>query len=194
MMPAKEGQPWTLTQLDVDCVDAEGQPRLAWYGIQYYNAPGATCCGGGPNSTAEVLSVTQHYRNLARGWPGVTMKEMSEKSSPWWQWRWYPGPFPGFAGVGSRRLLLGKPACKGCAGSNYLAPGEMVRAISTIVEGLEDDTFGGVFFWDLCRLFAASGPLCVNGRCQPSWNLGDAGEALGRLSSIMQSSTARMKI
>ena len=96
---------------------------------------------------------------------------MADPTSPWHQWQWYPGPFPAFEGIGADRLVLGKPACAGCAGSNYFDLKEMSQLLGSVKTALAPSktSFGGVLFWDLCRLFASSGSLCVNSHCTPSW-------------------------
>ena len=169
-MPAADGQPWSLTRLDQDCKRADGvRPRLDYLGLQYYNAVDALCCGGGDSLQAMLDSTTQHYINLANGWPEVTLAEMEDPNSPWHAFRWFPGPWPAYAGFGADRLLLGKPACKGCAGSNYLSYEQMNQLIAGFDRAL-DQPMGGVVMWDLCRLFGDRGPLCSGGgSCGPSW-------------------------
>ena len=73
--------------------------------------------------------------------------------------------------AGADRLVLGKPGCQGCAGSNYLDPAAMKDAFAKL-DGKLAKPMGGVLFWDLCRLFGNKGPQCVSGTCQPSWGGG----------------------
>ena len=80
----------------------------------------------------------------------------------------WPGPWPGFEGVGADRLVLGKPGCQGCAGSDYLSPSDMQSVISAL-DGKLAKPMGGILFWDLGRLFGDSTANCVGGQCQPSW-------------------------
>lgn len=169
--PAATGASWSLAQLDKDCLKADGTKKLDWLGIQYYNAVGAVCCGGGATTAQATLSVTQNYKNLAMGWPAVTAEEMADEASPWHQWQWWPGPWAAFDGIGADRLVLGKPGCAGCAGSNYFDAKDMNELFTSLTAALAPSKqgFGGMLFWDLCRLFGSSGRFCVNSHCQPSW-------------------------
>eukprot|EP00041_Stephanoeca_diplocostata_P008846 m.132610 g.132610 ORF g.132610 m.132610 type:complete len:458 (-) comp17504_c0_seq6:2361-3734(-) len=175
MSPAASGAPWSLALMDAVVKRSDGSPKLDWLGIQYYNAASAVCCGGGLNETESVFSVVQNYKNLALGWPEVTVEDMENASSPWAPYRWWPGPWAGFDGVGADRLVLGKPACHGCAGSNYIDAGIMKSLIAAVRHSLGDsgESFGGILFWDLCRLFGTSGGFCVGDACLPSWGSED---------------------
>jgi hypothetical protein len=158
--------PWSLARLDKDCVRSDGTPRLDYFGIQYYNAGAAECCGGGGDATAMVRSAAQHYKNLANGWPAAG--DLADSNNPWHAYQWFPGPWAAYAGTGSQRLVLGKPGCQGCAGSNYLDLTAMT-ALLTSLDGKLSGPMGGILFWDLSRIFSKGGPLCVSGTCQPSW-------------------------
>ncbi len=160
---------WSLAQLDTDCKRADGTPKLDYWGIQYYNAGQATCCGGGPDTATAVESVWQNYKNLANGWPA------SAANAPW------PGPWPAFGGLGADRLVLGKPGCQGCAGSDYLSLSDMQSVIGGL-DGKLHKPAGGFLFWDLGRLFGNTGPECVSGTCQPSWGTG--GDVRGNLATL----------
>jgi hypothetical protein len=171
--------PWTLARLDKDCVRANGAPRLDYFGIQYYNAGQAECCGGGADAAAMIRGTAQNYVNLANGWP--TPGDLAQATNPWHQWQYFPGPWAAFGGIGADRLVLGKPGCQGCAGSNYLDPAAMKDLLGRL-DGKLAKPMGGVLFWDLCRLFGNKGTLCVSGTCQPSWGNGDP---RGGLSAIL---------
>jgi hypothetical protein len=158
--------PWSLARLDRDCLRSDGTPRLDYFGIQYYNAGSAECCGGGGDPAAMVRSTAQNYKNLANGWPASG--DLADPNNPWHAYQWYPGPWAAFAGIGADRLVLGKPGCRGCAGSNYLDLAAM-KDLLTSLDGKLTQTMGGILFWDLSRLFSNGGPLCVAGTCQPSW-------------------------
>lgn len=158
--------PWSLAHLDQDCKKADGTPKLDYFGIQYYNSGEALCCGGGGDDAAMVTSTYQSYKNLANGWPASG--DTTDANNPWHAWAYYPGPWAAFAGIGADRLVLGKPGCKGCAGSDYLDLAGMGQVLSQLDHKLTK-TMGGVLFWDLCRLFGDVGPQCVSGSCQPSW-------------------------
>ena len=41
----------------------------------------------------------------------VTEAQMTDERSPWHAWRWWPGPWAAFEGIGADRLVLGKPGC-----------------------------------------------------------------------------------
>ncbi|HXU68596.1 MAG TPA: hypothetical protein VN947_04665 [Polyangia bacterium] len=161
---------WVLARLDKDCVKGDGTPKLDYWGIQYYNAGQAECCGGGTSDADAVDSIAQSYKNLANGWPASG--DTTAADNPWHQWAYYPGPWPAFAGIGADRLVLGKPGCQGCAGSDYLDLPAMLGLVAGLDKKLAKP-MGGVLFWDLCRLFGNTGPQCVSGTCQPSWG-GDA--------------------
>jgi hypothetical protein len=161
-----DDSPWVLARLDKDCVKANGQPKLDYWGIQYYNAGQADCCGGGSDGPSQAHSTAQSYKNLANGWP--TSGDTTQAANPWHQWAYYPGPWAGFGGIGADRLVLGKPGCQGCAGSDYLDVPGMSNVLAQLDHKLAKP-MGGILFWDLCRLFGNSGPQCVGGQCQPSW-------------------------
>ncbi len=40
----------SLARLDTECLRADGSPKLTYWGIQYYNAGTAQCCGGGADA------------------------------------------------------------------------------------------------------------------------------------------------
>lgn len=157
---------WTLARLDRDCLKADGTPKLDYFGIQYYNAGQAECCGGGTDAASMTRSAVQNYINLANGWDASG--DTTAASNPWHQWAFYPGPWAAFDGIRADRLVLGKPGCNGCAGSNFLDLGAMKQLVTQLDNRL-DSTMGGILFWDLCRLFGNAGPQCVSGQCQPSW-------------------------
>jgi hypothetical protein len=176
--------PWTLARLDQDCVKPGGGPRLDYFGIQYYNAGEAQCCGGGADAASMIGSTTQSYVNLANGWPAAG--NLADAASPWHQYQYFPGPWAAFGGIGAERLVLGKPGCQGCAGSDYLSPADMKDLLARL-DGKLDKPMGGVLFWDLCRLFGDRGPQCVSGQCQPSWGGGgDPRPGLATLRAQMQ--------
>ncbi len=156
---------WSLAQLDVDCKRADGTPKLDYWGIQYYNAGQATCCGGGPDTATSIQSIWQNYKNLANGWPASNAT--TDPNGAW------PGPWPAFGGIGADRLVLGKPGCQGCAGSDYLSPSDMQTLLAAL-DGKLAKPAGGILFWDLGRLFGDMTSNCVSGACQPSWG-GSAG-------------------
>jgi hypothetical protein len=158
--------PWALAHLDKDCLKTDGTPKLDYFGIQYYNSGTALCCGGGGDDAEMITSTFQSYKNLANGWPASG--DTTDANNPWHAWAYYPGPWAAFAGIGADRLVLGKPGCKGCAGSDYLDLAGMGQVLSQLDHKLTK-TMGGVLFWDLCRLFGDVGPQCVSGACQPSW-------------------------
>lgn len=160
---------WALAELDSDCRRSDGTPKLDYWGIQYYNAGQATCCGGGPDTPTAVESIWQNYKNLANGWPA------SPANASW------PGPWPAFGGFGASRLVLGKPGCQGCAGSNYLSLSDMQSVLAGL-DGKLHEPAGGFLFWDLGRLFGNTGPQCVSGTCPPSW--GDGGDVRGNLAAL----------
>ena len=121
---------WVLARLDKDCKKADGTPKLDYWGIQYYNAGQAACCGGGVDDASQVTSAYQSYKNLANGWPASG--DTTQASNPWHQWAYYPGPWAEFDGFGADRLVLGKPGCQGCAGSDYLDLGGMQSLIGQL--------------------------------------------------------------
>jgi hypothetical protein len=180
--------PWTLARLDQDCLRADGHPKLDYFGIQYYNAGEAQCCGGGADAASMVTSTVQNYINLANGWPATG--DIHSPTNPWHAYEFFPGPWAAFAGIGASRLVLGKPGCQGCAGSDYLDPTAM-RDLLARLDGRLNQAMGGILFWDLCRLFGGTGPQCVSGQCQPSWSSGDPRLTLATLRSQMQTLTQR---
>src|SRR5450432_3644341 len=153
-----DATPWTLARLDQDCIRAGGGPRLDYFGIQYYNAGQAECCGGGADAPSMIGSTAQNYVNLANGWPAPG--NLADPANAWHQYQYFPGPWAAFAGIGADRLVLGKPGCQGCAGSNYLSLDDM-KALLARLDGKLDKPMGGVLFWDLCRLFGDRGTQCV---------------------------------
>ncbi len=158
--------PWVLARLDTDCKRSDGSPKLDYWGIQYYNAGDAECCGGGADTPTAIQSTVQSYVDLANGWPASG--DISQSTNPWHAYQYYPGAWSAFAGIGSDRLVLGKPGCQGCAGSDFLALSDM----QTVIAGLDGKLAGkpgGILFWDLGRLFSESTSNCVGGACQPSW-------------------------
>jgi hypothetical protein len=163
--PNNDDAPWVLARLDRDCRRGNA-PKLDYFGIQYYNAGQAVCCGGGETVDVQVTSTVQNYANLANGWPAFGNPD--DPQNPWRAFRFFPGPWAAFAGIGADRLVLGKPGCQGCAGSDYVDVPTMTRIISQLDHRL-DKPMGGILFWDLCRLFGNAGPQCVSGTCQPSW-------------------------
>jgi hypothetical protein len=171
--------PWVLARLDKDCVRAGGGPRLDYFGVQYYNAGQAECCGGGADAATMVRSTAQSYVNLANGWPAAG--DVASATNPWHAYQFFPGPWAAFGGIGADRLVLGKPGCQGCAGSNYLDPLAMTDLLARL-DGRLNKPMGGVLFWDLCRLFGNTGGLCVSGKCQPSW--GGGGDPRAGLTAI----------
>jgi hypothetical protein len=157
---------WVLARLDTDCLRQDGSPKLDYWGIQYYNAGEASCCGGGGDTPTIIESTTQSYVDLANGWPASG--DLSVTTNPWHSFEYFPGAWPAFAGIGADRLVLGKPGCEGCAGSDFVALSDM----QTLVAGLDGKlakSAGGLLFWDLGRLFSGSTSNCVSGACQPSW-------------------------
>ena len=76
----------------------------------------------------------------------------------------------------SPRVSSLPPGCGGCAGSNYFDADSMDGLLAAVSRGLASrgntKVFGGVLFWDLCRLFGSGGAFCVNSKCQPSWATG----------------------
>jgi hypothetical protein len=100
--------------------------------------------------------------------------------------RVYPGPWAAFAGFGADRVVLGKPGCQGCAGSNYLDLAAMTQILRSLDQRL-DRPMGGILFWDLCRLFGNTGAQCVSGQCQPSWG---AREVLTNLTELRDQAAA----
>jgi len=165
-----DDSPWVLARLDKDCVKTNGQPKLDYWGIQYYNAGQADCCGGGIDAAAQARSTAQNYKNLGNGWPASG--DTTQAANPWHQWANYPGPWAAFGGIGADRLVLGKPGCQGCAGSDYLDLTGMSDVLTQLDHKLTKP-MGGILFWDLCRLFGDSGKQCVSGQCQPSWGGAD---------------------
>lgn len=162
MEPPLTGDTFSLTFLDRDCVKSDGSKKLDYVGIQYYNAGEAVCCGGtGP-------SIIQNYKNLANGWPEVTAADLANASNPWHKWQYWPGPWMAFAGFTPERLVLGKPSCHGCAGSDYLDMDTLFSVFNGL-KGKLKGKMGGILYWDLCRIFGQSGKFCVGGQCQPSW-------------------------
>jgi len=176
--PGNSDASWVLARLDHDCTRSDGTPRLDYYGIQYYNAGEAACCGGGATPEAQVVSTVQSYANLSNGWPAFG--DPGDPQNPWFAYRNFPGPWPAFDGFGADRVVLGKPGCRGCAGSNYIDLGAMSEILSALDRRL-DKPMGGILFWDLCRLFGNRGTQCVAGTCQPSWG---AHDVLANLTSL----------
>ena len=178
-----DDSPWVLARLDKDCVRSDGTPRLDYFGIQYYNAGTAECCGGGGDPATMVRSTTQNYKNLANGWPASG--DLADTNNPWHAYQWYPGPWAAFGGTGASRLVLGKPGCRGCAGSNYLDLAAMKELIASF-DGRLTAPMGGILFWDLSRIFSKGGLLCVSGTCQPSWGGDDPLKNLSDLAAQMR--------
>jgi hypothetical protein len=180
--------PWALARLDKECRRSDGSPKLDYWGIQYYNAGQADCCGGGADDNGMVTSAMQSYKNLANGW--AASGDTTQPGNPWHQYAYYPGPWAPFDGIGADRLVLGKPGCKGCAGSDYLDIAAMQKLISQLDNKLTKP-MGGILFWDLCRLFGNAGPQCVSGQCQPSWGGSDVLTNLTQLRKQMASLRTR---
>jgi hypothetical protein len=149
---------WVLTRLDEDCKKRDGSPKLEYFGVQYYNAGADVCCGGGDTAGAMIESTLQSYVSLAEGWPASGNTPAAGSGYVW----------PAFAGVGARRLVLGKPGCAGCAANNYLELASMQQLLARLDRRLRQP-LGGLFFWDLCRVFGKAGGLCGHAGCQPSW-------------------------
>lgn len=168
--PSNNDAPWVLARLDNDCKRSNGTPRLDYYGIQYYNAGEAECCGGGSSTARQIVSTVQNYANLSNGWPAFGNPD--DPQNPWRDYRNFPGPWAAFDGFGADRVVLGKPGCQGCAGSNY-ASLESMGDILDALDGKLDRPMGGILFWDLCRLFGNAGSQCVGNACQPSWGASD---------------------
>jgi hypothetical protein len=179
---------WALARLDKECTRADGSAKLDYWGIQYYNAGQADCCGGGSDDAAVITSTMQNYKNLANGWPASG--DTTAAGNQWHQFAYYPGPWAPFDGIGADRLVLGKPGCKGCAGSDYLDIAAMQKLISQLDNKLTKP-MGGILFWDLCRLFGNVGPQCVSGQCQPSWGGSDVLTNLTQLRKQMVSLRTR---
>jgi Glycosyl hydrolases family 18 len=161
-----DDSPWVLAGLDTDCKKSDGTPKLDYWGIQYYNAGAAACCGGGADTPSMIQSTVQSYVDLANGWPASG--DLSDAANPWHSSEYFPGPWPAFAGIGADRLVLGKPGCQGCAGSDYVGLSDMQTLVSDL-DGKLVTGAGGILFWDLGRLFGGSTSNCVSGTCQPSW-------------------------
>lgn len=178
-----DDSPWVLARLDKDCVRSDGAPRLDYFGIQYYNSGTAECCGGGGDPATMVRSTAQNYKNLANGWPASG--DLADANNPWHAYQWYPGPWAAFAGTGTQRLVLGKPGCQGCAGSNYLDLAAM-KDLLTSLDGRLTGPMGGILFWDLSRIFSKGGSLCVSGTCQPSWGGANPLQSLTDLAAQMR--------
>jgi hypothetical protein len=153
-------QAWALTRLDQDCTRRDGRPKLEYFGVQYYNAGADACCGGGNTPGAMIESTLQSYAALAEGWP-ASSSAPATGAGPSYAW-------PAFAGVGAQRLVLGKPGCAGCAANNYLELASMQQLLARLDRRLRQPP-GGLFFWDLCRVFGKAGGLCAPAGCQPSW-------------------------
>jgi hypothetical protein len=169
---------WVLARIDKEATRADGSPRLDYWGIQYYNAGEAACCGGGTDAPSMADSTVQTYVDLANGW--AASGDTTNPSNPWHAWAYYPGPWAAFDGFGADRLVLGKPGCQGCAGSDYMDLAGMSDLIGRL-DGKLAKKPGGILFWDLGRLFGNSGTLCVSGQCQPSWGTGDVRANLATL-------------
>jgi chitinase len=168
--PARGADMWPLVQLDRDCTRADGSPKLEYFGIQYYNAGDDVACGGGDDTATAIESTAQHYVNLANGWPASSA---TDSAASW----------PAFGGLGAQRVVLGKPGCRGCAGSNYLDMPSVLRLIARLDQRLAGP-MGGVLIWDLCRMLGRAGGLCIGG-CQPSWGGADTLQNLGELRRAM---------
>jgi hypothetical protein len=135
-----------------------------------------------------IDSTSQTYVNLANGWPASG--DTTDPANPWHAWAYYPGPWAAFGGFGADRLVLGKPGCQGCAGSDYLDVNAMGDLLAKM-DGKLAKTPGGLLFWDLGRLFGGTGPQCVSGQCQPSWGTGDVRANLATLAAKLRA--MRMK-
>lgn len=168
--PQRGADMWPLARLDRDCTRADGTPKLEYFGIQYYNAGDDRSCGGGADVETMIEGAAQHYANLANGWPAA---DAPAEATAW----------PAFAGVGSERLVLGKPGCSGCAGSNYLDLASTQRLIARLDRRLAG-AMGGVLVWDLCRMLGRAGGLCIGG-CQPSWGGAGTRDNLAQLRRAM---------
>jgi hypothetical protein len=183
-----DDSPWALARLDQDCVRADGRRKLDYWGIQYYNAGQAQCCGGGADVPGMIESTAQNYVNLANGWAAAG--DIESATNPWHAYQYFPGPWAAFQGLDADRLVLGKPGCQGCAGSDYLGFSDVVDLIGRL-DGRLTRPMGGLLFWDLCRLFGGVGPQCVSGQCQPSWGASDALTNLAALRAKMRALTTR---
>ena len=161
-----DDSPWVLAHLDTDCKRSSGAPKLDYWGIQYYNAGQASCCGGGSDPASMIQSTAQNYVDLANGW--AASGNLADPASPWHSSQYYPGPWAAFGGIGADRLVLGKPGCEGCAGSDFLDLDGMSQLVAAL-DGKLAKGAGGILFWDLGRLFADKTSNCVSGSCQPSW-------------------------
>jgi chitinase len=157
---------WSLARLDQDCKHEDGSPKLEYFGIQYYNTGDDGCCGGGTDETGMLRSTLQNYVNLANGWPASG--DVRASDNHWHLAAQEIGAWPAFAGIRADRLVIGKPGCRGCAGSDYVDLPHMQQLIKSLDKRL-DAPIGGVLFWDLCRLFGDDDGLCMDGGCQPSW-------------------------
>lgn len=176
---------WVLARLDQDCKKQDGRPKLEYFGIQYYNVEGEQCCGGGNDAASMIRSTAQSYTNLANGWPTASGVAEGEGSALAKTQRW-----AAFAGIGASRLVLGKPACSGCAESDYLDLSSMQQLVRVLDQRLHEP-MGGVMFWDLCRLFGDGAGLCLEGHCQPSWGGDDPLRSLRGLRQAMTALRAR---
>jgi hypothetical protein len=158
---------WVLAELDRDCRNAQGEPRLEYFGIQYYNVENQQCCGGGADPAAIAQSTAQHYVNLSNGWPASSRSDQSNGHT-----------WPAFPGIGADRLVLGKPGCAGCADDGYLDIAAMSALIGSFDRRLTRP-MGGILFWELCRTLERGS--CGERACQPSWGGKDIVANLGEL-------------
>lgn len=163
--PGDTDPSWVLAELDRDCRNAHGGPRLEYFGVQYYNVENQQCCGGGTDPAAIAQSTAQHYVNLSNGWPAESDHMTGH--------RW-----PAFRGIGADRLVIGKPGCSGCADDGYLDVAAMSGLIASL-DGRLTRPMGGILFWELCRMF--EGGSCGERECQPSWGGKDIVANLGEL-------------
>ena len=70
--------------------------------------------------------------------------------------------------AGAQRLVLGKPGCRGCAGSNYLDLTAM-KDLLTSLDGRLTEPMGGILFWDLSGIFSQGGHSACPERASRVW-------------------------
>jgi hypothetical protein len=166
---------WVLAELDRDCRDAQGAPRLEYFGIQYYNVENQQCCGGGADPAAIAQSTLQHYVNLSNGWPASSQNDHADGH------KW-----PAFVGIGADRIVLGKPGCAGCADDGYLDVAAMSGLISSFDRRLTRP-MGGILFWELCRTLG-KGSACGDQGCGSGWGgkgiVANLGELRRRMAAL----------
>lgn len=92
--------------------------KIDWVNMQYYNNPGFLT----------AAAAVQNYHDIVNGWSGIPN-------------------VPDFAGLPASKLVVGKPALPGDAGSGWLPAQDVANDIIAPLVASYGTEFGGAFSW-----------------------------------------------